>query len=78
MGTITVNVQDEVEKKFREVAGSIYGRRKGHLGRALTEAMKIWIKKKEETHVIKALHLLEKGFKMGKITYKKREELHRR
>ena len=78
MGTITVNVSDEVENKFREVAGAVYGNNKGHLGKALEESMTLWIKKEQNTDVVKAMEWLKTGFPMGKIAYKDRSELHER
>jgi len=79
MKTITVNVDEEVEEKFRKLASATYGRRKGFLGKALTEAMREWEKKKIETdNVARAMQLLEKGINMGGIKYKSRDELHER
>ena len=77
--TITVNVEEDVEEKFRKLASVTYGRRKGYLGKALTEAMREWERKKAETDVnARAIEMLRKGFKMGKITWKSRDELHER
>ena len=47
VGVITVSVDDEVEKRFRELVVEKYGRIRGALGVAVTEAMKLWIKKVE-------------------------------
>ena len=44
MGTITISVEDETEKLFRKLASAKYGKRKGALGEAVTEAMQIWLK----------------------------------
>ncbi|MBI2076644.1 MAG: hypothetical protein HYT72_05355 [Candidatus Aenigmarchaeota archaeon] len=77
MGTITVSVDDDVEKKFRKAASTKYGKRKGYLGKAITTAMKIWIKA-EGGNVKKAVELLEKGHNSGGLMYKSRDELHGR
>jgi len=75
--TITVNVEEDVEERFRKIASATYGRRKGYLGKALTQAMKEWEKKQKQIDVnVRALEILRKGFKMGKITWKSRDELH--
>lgn len=77
--TITISVQEDVEERFRRLAGATYGRHKGYLGKAVTDAMDIWIERKEKSDVnARALKMLEKGFKMGKITWKNRDELHER
>lgn len=77
--TITVSVQEDVEERFRRLAGATYGKHKGYLGKAITEAMMEWEKKKLSTDVnARALETLRKGFKMGKITWKSRDELHER
>jgi len=77
VGTITVSISDDVEEKFRKTASSKYGTRKGYLGDAITEAMKIWIKS-ESGNVKKAMELLEKGHNGGPLLYKSREEIHER
>jgi len=80
MGTITVNIKDEVEKEFRAVA-SIAHRddETGYLERAVTEAMQRWIEEKRQEKIAKReLKLLKKGFNFGKKLYKTRDELHER
>ena len=77
--TITVNVDAEVEEKFRRTAKAVHGKRKGYLGKALTDAMKIWTREKERTdNVAAALRLLDEGIDMGIMAYKTRAELHER
>jgi len=66
-----------VEEKFRKMAGAKYGRRKGYLGKAFTEAMQTW-SKTENGSVRKAIELLEKGHNSGGLLYKSRDELHER
>ncbi|CAD6493256.1 MAG: hypothetical protein LAKADJCE_00479 [Candidatus Argoarchaeum ethanivorans] len=79
MGTITVNVKDEVEKEFRAVAVIIHGGRKGYLEKAVTESMQKWINEKKQEKIAEMeLKLLEKGFNFGKKLYGTREELHDR
>ncbi len=50
MGIINVGVDDDVEMAFRREVLEVKGKEKGALGKAVEEAMKIWIesKKKEE------------------------------
>jgi hypothetical protein len=79
MGTITVNVKDDVEKEFRELVRGVHGAKKGDLGKALTEAMQKWIyEKRQEKIEQEALKLLELKFNFGKRLYRNREELHER
>ena len=76
--TITVNVKEDVEEKFRRLASATYGKHKGYLGKAITEAMSTWLEKREERDAIaKSLKLLETGIKMKKWKFN-REELHER
>jgi predicted transcriptional regulator len=77
--TITVNVREDVEEKFRKLASAAYGRRKGYLGKAITEAMIEWEKKKAQSDVnVRAIEMLRKGFKMGGLKTKDRSEWHER
>ena len=79
MGTITVNVKDDVEKEFRKLVRSVHGSRKGELGKALTEAMQKWVyEKKQEKIAQEGLKLLELKFNFGKRLYRDRNELHER
>ncbi len=79
MGTITVNVKNDVEKEFRKIVGAVHGTKKGSLGEAITDAMQKWIlDKKQEKIAEEALKLLEQGFKFGKRLYKDRSELYER
>ncbi len=79
MGTITVNVKDDVEKEFRELVRSVQGTKKGDLGKALTDAMQKWVyEKKQEKIAQEALKLIEQKFDFGKRLYKDRSELYER
>lgn len=76
---MTVSVDASVEKRFRKVAIATHGKKKGYLGRAITEAMDEWTKDKEHSDsVAAALRLLDQGFDLGGIKYKGRDELHER
>lgn len=75
--TITVNVEEEVDNEFRKQASLKYGKRKGYLGKALTEAMKEWVRKRDADIDAKALKLLKEGIKMKKWQFN-REELYER
>ncbi|MDA4130113.1 MAG: hypothetical protein OK457_05045 [Thaumarchaeota archaeon] len=77
--TITVSVNAEVEQKFRRTAKAVHGKKKGYLGKALTEAMEKWTDEKRETDTVAAtLSLLDHGIDLGGVKYKQRDELHER
>jgi len=77
--TITVNVRADVEERFRRVAASTHGKRKGYLGRALTEAMDEWAKEREGSDtIVQTLRLLDEGLELKGLSYRRREELHGR
>ena len=76
VGTITINVSDNVEQSFRKKAYQLYGKKKGTLGKAVTEAIQEWSKKQE--HFDRCMELLKSGIDMGKLKYKNRQELHGR
>jgi predicted transcriptional regulator len=77
MGTLTISLDDEVERKLRKVAKMVIGEKKGYLGKAITEALKLWMEKiRKESIEERVLEELERGFEMGKILIKKREEIY--
>lgn len=79
MGTITINVEDDVEKRFRVLARKVYPGKKGFLGKAVTSAMEKWIDEINQRKIAESeIELLEKGFKMGKLKFKSRAELYER
>jgi hypothetical protein len=47
MGRINVDIQDEIEKQLRLKTVERFGGKKGDLSRAVQEAVKTWINKKE-------------------------------
>ena len=75
--TVTVNLDEAIEKRFREKAILKYGHRKGSLAMALNEALESWIKDESMDSLSENLNLLDKGIKMKKWNFK-REELYER
>ena len=79
MGTMTINVDNDVEQQFRAIAQKIYSKKKGYLGNAVTSAMKKWIDEMTQKQISeRELKLLENGFDMGKFKFRSREELYER
>lgn len=79
MATITISVDDKIEELFRKEVVEHIGEGKGTLGKAITEAMNLWIQQKTQEDMANELRkLASRGYKMGKILYKKREELYDR
>ena len=77
MGTITISIDDETERRFREVARRRIGARKGSLGRATAEALDLWVRTQTQEEIAKdALALLEQGFDLGKRKYRTRDDLY--
>jgi predicted transcriptional regulator len=79
MGTLTINVNDDIENRFRALAQKVYAEKKGYLGKAVTSAMQNWIDEIIQKKISESeLKLMDKGFKMGKLKFKSREELYER
>ena len=79
MGTMTINVDDNVEKKFRAQAKKVHGERKGALGQAVKEAMDLWIAEKDQQEIAQsALALMETGQDLGTRKYRTRDDIHDR
>ena len=75
--TITINVDEDLVRKLREMrAREKVG--KGFLGRVISEAIKEWAERKDESTISKSLELLKSGIDLGGIISKKREDLHKR
>lgn len=82
--SLRVELGEELEKKFRELAMKRYGYSKGAIKKATETALKRWTEEvrlegedKKEVNV-HALKMLQKGFDLGGIAYRKRAELHER
>ena len=79
MGTITVNIKDEIEKEFKAVARITHGGEEGYLEKAVIEAMQRWLEEKRQEKIAgEALKLIEQGFDFGKRLYKDRSDLYER
>jgi len=79
MGTITISIDDDTEKRFRAAAKKKMGERKGYLGKATTEALEIWVRKQSQDEIAhNALTLLETGHHLGKHLYAERKDLYDR
>ena len=76
MGTITVSIDDETEEVFRGMVGETYGKGKGHLGKAITEAIQEWVHERQQKQIAeRELKRIEKGYDTEVILYKTRDEL---
>jgi len=79
MGTITVNLDDGIEKEFRTVAVETFGKGKGHLGKALAEALQNWVyERKQERTARTGKEIMRHGNAFGKRLYEQRADLHER
>ncbi len=78
MGTITINIHNDIEQEFREVVKKEKGIGKGQLGNAVQEALKLWVEQKQQHDIAaRQLALMKQGFNLGRYKFK-REELYDR
>lgn len=79
MGTITISIDDETERRFRAAARKKLGTGKGILGKATTEALEIWIRQQTQEEIARdALALLETEHHPGTRRYRERKDLYDR
>jgi site-specific recombinase XerC len=79
MGILTISIDDEVERKFRDRVRQVSGERKGALGKAATEAISRWVTEQSQQEIAKkALALMERGYDLGARQYRTRDDLHER
>ena len=75
---VTISMDKETITKLRALALA-QKIKKGFIGKVVTEAVKEYIKKQEQEEAReKLLKMLKKGYHMGKITIKHRDELYDR
>ena len=51
MATITLNVNDEINKEFRNIVKLKFGEGKGILGKAIEQAIKEWIFEQKQKEI---------------------------
>ncbi len=79
MGIVTVSFEKEDEDRLRRLAHEKYGGKKGALSKVLSEGLRRLDEESEKENARQSLlKRLEKGFDMGKFTFKERAELYER
>ena len=74
METITINVDETLARKFRTKAEEKFGKGKGHLGKAVSEALDKWTGLQDD-HLAAALKIMDKGIRLD-LKYGRRSELY--
>lgn len=78
MGTITININNDLEQKFRDEVKKEKGIGKGKLGNAVQEALELWVDQKQQQDIAqRQLALMKQGFNLGKYSFN-REEIYDR
>lgn len=75
--TITINLDEVIEKEFKEKARLKYGKKKGSLAKAMNKALEQWLKSDGSDALRENLRLLESGIEMKKWKFN-REDLYER
>lgn len=79
MGTVTLNMSNEVETMFRRMAKERFGKGKGRLKKAVEAAITMWTKAADSDEAAKrVIEMMDQGIPMGYKHYKVRDELHDR
>ena len=73
--TITVNIDESLERRFKEKARLKYGNKKGSLAKAFNEAIDEWLKSDQNEILNENMKLLNEGIQMKQWNFK-REELY--
>jgi len=79
MAVITISVNDDLNKKFREIVRRKLGERKGALGKAVEDALNKWLDEERQNEISREMiELMEEGVgTLGKWKFK-RDELYGR
>ena len=79
METITLNIEKRTKELFWNTVKSEYGLKKGWLGKAANEALLRWVEERRQRVIAEEIvGMMKKGFVMGKLKYKSRDELYGR
>lgn len=79
MGIMTTSISDTIETRFRKAVAMKFGTNKGALQKGIEFGMQKLIEEVELENLRKsAVERLEKGYKLGKLLYKSRDELYDR
>ena len=77
MATITLNVNNEVNEEFRKVVRTRFGEGKGKLGKAIEEAINIWIYEQKQKDITqRQIKIMKEGVWSLKHYKFNREELY--
>lgn len=77
MTTITINVNNELNEEFRKVVKIKLGEGKGKLGKAIEEAINIWIEKEKQGEIAqRQIKIMKDGIWSDKNYKFTREEIY--
>lgn len=77
MGNVTISLEDKKERLLRELAREKYGNKKGSLSKVTGEALKALADSSAKNRAMqRQLKWLERGFDLGKILVKNRDEIY--
>ncbi len=75
--TVTVNLDESLQKRVKEKAKLKFGNRKGSLGKAFNEALEEWLNNDDQDILRENMRFLNEGIKMKKWKFS-REDLYER
>ncbi len=79
MGRVTVSLKKEDEDELRKIAEIKYKSRKGAMAKVLGESIKLLSRQSARKRAMnRQFKWMEKGFNLGKISVKKREDIYDR
>ena len=79
MGHITVSLEDEDERKLRAIASQKYKNKKGAMAKVISESIGLLEKESARARAMaRQFRWMDKGFNLGGLTIKKREEFYDR